>query len=78
MWASIVSSWVLGAEELLLLEGGLRSWDAYLEATAIVAREGAVVITQSGSKRHPAAMVARDAFADYRSAIRQLGVEAGD
>lgn len=76
VWSAVVSKWILGAEELLVLQGALESWDAYTVARAQVKREGPVVTSRSGvSKRHPALLVARDSFRDFRDSFRQLGLD---
>lgn len=76
VWSAVVAEWVLGAEELLVLEGALESWDTYTVARAQVKREGPVVTSPSGvSKRHPALLVARDSFRDFRDSFRQLGLD---
>lgn len=77
VWRALLGSWVLGAEERLILRGALEAWDLYQETRAQLRREGSVLVAESGSvKRHPAALVARDAFREYRDAIRQLGLES--
>lgn len=76
-WQAVVSAWILSAEELLVLQGSLEAWDLYRSARARLEREGAVVTTDGGgAKRHPAALVARDALRDYRAGIRELGVSS--
>ncbi len=76
VWSAVLAEWVLGAEELLVLQGALESWDAYTVARALVRREGPVSISRSGvQKRHPALLVARDSFRDFRESFRQLGLD---
>lgn len=76
-WRAVLSEWVLSAEELLTLQGALESWDAYRQARRVLGEEGPVLEADSGAvKRHPAALVARDALRDYRDGIRQLGLES--
>ena len=76
VWCAVLAEWVLGAEELLVLQGALESWDAYTVARAQVKREGPVVTSRSGvAKRHPALLVARDSFRDFRDSFRQLGID---
>lgn len=78
VWAAVVAQWVLGGEELLLLQGALESWDTYTIARSQVRREGPVATSQSGvTKRHPALLVARDSFRDFRDSFRQLGLDTG-
>lgn len=76
VWGGVLSEWVLGPEELLVLQGALESWDAYTVARAQVRREGPVTTSKSGvAKRHPAFLVARDSFRDFRESFRQLGLD---
>lgn len=75
VWRAMLERWVLGEEELLTLRGGLESWDLYQQARATLRQDGPVVETDGGApKRHPAALVARDAFRDYQAAMRELGL----
>lgn len=76
VWAAVVEEFALAPEALLVLQGALESWDTYREARARLDRDGAVVEGEGAMKRHPAALVARDAFRDYRAALRELGVES--
>ncbi len=76
VWQAVLAEWVLGSEELLVLQGALESWDAYTVARAQVKREGPVAVSRSGvAKRHPALLVARDSFRDFRESFRQLGLD---
>lgn len=76
VWRAVLDGWVLAPEEELVLQGALEAWDTYLEARALLQRDGAVVQGDGNLKRHPAALVARDAFRDYRAALRELGIES--
>lgn len=76
-WRAVMEGWVLSSEELLTLQGAFEDWDLYRSARATVQEEGPVVETGGGGKkRHPAALVARDALRDYRAAIRDLGLSS--
>lgn len=76
VWRAAVDIWVLGPEELLTLRGALESWDLYARARDRLSREGTVVESDSGAvKRHPAAIVARDALRDYRAGMAELGIQ---
>jgi len=75
VWRAVVAAWILGPEELLVLRGALESWDLYQDARATLRAEGTTIPSGGGGmKRHPAALVGRDAFRDYRSALGELGV----
>ena len=76
VWSAVLAEWLLGSEELLVLEGALECWDTYTVARALVRREGPVSVSLSGvQKRHPALLVARDSFRDFRESFRQLGLD---
>lgn len=79
VWNDVVDRFEFSAEERLVLRGGLESWDIYRAARERLAEEGPVSRNpDSGAvKRNPSALVARDAFRDYRDALRhlELGLE---
>ena len=76
VWRDVIGAWVLGSEELLVLEGALHSWDMYVVARALVLREGPVTISKSGvQKRHPGLLISRDSLRDFRESFRQLGLD---
>jgi P27 family predicted phage terminase small subunit len=78
-WRSITEEWVLGVDALGILRGALESWDAYQRCRDQVARDGPTFTTPSGMIRlHPASKAGLDAFAAYRQAMRQLGLQPED
>ena len=76
MWRAVVGGWVLDAPALGVLEGALRSWDLFKAASAELEQDGPTVVSPTGLKRgHPAAKVAKDAYAAYRAGLAQLNLD---
>lgn len=76
MWDAIHADYILSASETRVLIGGLEAWDRYRTATETLEEDGIVVEGANGQKkRHPACSVARNSYADFRSAISQLGLD---
>lgn len=73
-WRRVLETGVLDATELLILRGALEHWDTYQRAHAELA---AGPLTVDG-KVNPVALIARDAYPAFRSAVAQLGLEVLD
>jgi phage terminase small subunit len=69
----IISTYVLSADGLLVLQAALQSYDDYMQARAIVQRDG--LIGKDG-KRHPAHDVQVNSYRNFLAGMRHLGLDA--
>lgn len=76
-WRAVVGGWVLDAPALAVLEGALLSWDLFKAASKELEAAGPTVVNpQTGLQRgHPAAKIAKDAYAAFRAGMAQLNLD---
>ena len=75
LWAKLTAEWVLSADALAVLHGGLQARDLATRCLAEIATAGPTYTNESGLvKAHPAAGMARDFLAEFRASLRQLSL----
>lgn len=76
LFNDIVETWVLGPDGVALLCGALESHDAYEQCRRQVVKDGPTFKSPTGRIcPHPAAKLSLDYFAQFRQAMRQLGLD---
>ncbi len=81
IWRATVAKWDLDdPPSLMLLQGLFEQWDVYCRARAELAGASAVTTTSETGvvHAHPAAKVMKDALAEFRQCLRQLGLEQAE
>jgi phage terminase small subunit len=77
-YLGVTKDYTLDSHHTLLLQLAAEAWDRVQQAREILAAEGLVVHSKSGSKQHPVCAVERDARIAFARLIAQLGLdEAG-
>lgn len=76
-WRAVVRQWELDPTALLVLEGGLTSWDLYLRARRELADSPGVTLVggQNVARQAPAVKTMLDALKEARLAFAQLHLQ---
>jgi hypothetical protein len=73
LWSKLTTEWVLSADALAVLHGGLQARDLAQRCLAEVAAAGPTYTTESGLvKAHPGVAQSRDLLSEFRASLRQL------
>jgi phage terminase small subunit len=70
-----VQRFVLEEHHLRILTLAAEAWDRVVESRAAIERDGAYIEGRFGMKAHPALGVERDARRDFRTLVRELGLD---
>ena len=77
-WCKIMTSWVLDAHHVKILDHAATCLDRAEAARQIVVEKGSIVLDRYGSpKENPACKAERDSMALFARLIRELGLDLG-
>jgi hypothetical protein len=73
LWTTLTQEWLLSADALAVLHGGLQARDLAQKCLKEVERDGVTYLSETGlRKANPSVGMARDLLAEFRASLRQL------
>ena len=75
-WRAVVRDYELGPHHLRLLEAAADAWERMIQARGTLQREGLMVETEHGQRKHPCVGIENDAAIRFARMMRELDLDS--